>query len=95
MTKRTELAFDHGMLTRASTDKPSELLGFVQIPVDVATTIIGIPAELLKIRVDQKTQERQFIQNDADIRRAQADELEAMIRIMNASKGIQEAKPAR
>lgn len=87
VTKRTELAFDHGMLTRVSTDKPSELLGFVSIPVDVAKTIIGIPAELLKIRVDQKTQERSIVQNDADIRKAQADELDAVARILSAQKG--------
>ena len=46
------------MLTQVTTDKPSELLAFVKIPVDMATTIVGIPAELLKIRVDQHTTEQ-------------------------------------
>jgi hypothetical protein len=43
--------FEEGLLTSVHSDKPSEILGFLEIPIRVAKAIVGIPGELLQFRV--------------------------------------------
>jgi hypothetical protein len=91
VTKQTDLKFDRGMLVQATTNKPSELLGFVKIPVDVATTIVGIPAELLKIRIEENSRHQQLIKGQTDVATQEVERLKAMTEAMKAGAAFREA----
>ena len=73
--------FDRGLLTSMTSTKPSEVLGFLKIPIEVAKTIVSIPAELLSFRVTH-------YENTS---RAAAAEREALEAINELSKAQQEA----
>ena len=88
--KDTQLHFDQGMLTQVSTNKPSELVGFVTIPVDVATTIVGIPAELLKFRIERTDLRRQISVNERDQVRAESERIDSLTKLMEAMKQYEE-----
>jgi len=92
VTKKTSLEFDHGMLTRATTNKPSELLAFVKIPVDVATTILGIPSELLKIRIEQNNRQQELIQSRTSVANSEVEQLKAMTELLNATSAANAAQ---
>lgn len=92
VTKKTYLEFDHGMLTRATTNKPSELLAFVKIPVDVATTILGIPSELLKIRIEQNNKQSELIKSQTSVANDEVEQLKAMTELLNATTAAKEAQ---
>lgn len=51
------LTFSQGLLTKFEIDKPSEALGFIQIPIDVAKAIVDIPGQLLQMKVQSTTNE--------------------------------------
>lgn len=53
VTKKLSLTFTNGMLTKADLDNKSEVLAFVQIPIDVAKAIVGIPSALFSFQVKQ------------------------------------------
>jgi hypothetical protein len=50
-TRDTDLVFNQGVLTDVSIDKKSELVGFVRIPLAVAKAVVGVPAQILQIRI--------------------------------------------
>lgn len=45
------VTFDRGLLTSMTSDKPSEVIGFLEIPINVAKAIVSIPAELLQFKI--------------------------------------------
>lgn len=47
----THMTFDRGLLATMRSDKPSEIVGFLSIPIDIAKAIVSIPAELFQVRV--------------------------------------------
>lgn len=80
--KRTNiLELKNGVLTKVQSTKPSEVLGCLQIPVDVAKAIVSIPAELIKVKVEQSNQ-------DAALARAQASALTAQVELMKAQAAL-------
>ena len=82
----TSLAFERGMLTEVKTDKPSELVGFFKIPVDVASAILAIPAELLTVRINRVNQQKDAataIQANAN---AQKAAIESQIALLEAAR---------
>lgn len=85
VTSRTELVFEEGMLTSVSTEKPSELLGFVKIPLDAASAILAIPADLLTVRIKEIGD-----QASIDERRAAAEKarLEQQIQLLDAMRRL-------
>ena len=95
VTSETSMTFDRGMLTSVTTDKPSELLGFVRIPVDVASTILAIPSELLTIRIQQKTQEQEFAAAESALATSQSDLLKAELELLEAMEKYQKAKAGK
>jgi hypothetical protein len=68
-TSGTRLEFDKGSLTRACVEKTSELNGFISIPVELARTIIGLPANLVSFRYDlvSKTNELSRAEAENDV----------------------------
>jgi hypothetical protein len=45
--------FDHGTLVTACVSKGSELLGFSDIPLQIAKSIVALPAAMVSVRIDQ------------------------------------------
>lgn len=86
VTSHTLLDFESGMLVKVEVDKPSELLGFVRIPVDAASAILAIPAELLTIRINRTNQ----ISNLDSARSAQMEaeqrRLETQLQLLEAAR---------
>ena len=51
VTSKFKVTFAEGLLTEMSSDKPSEILGFMSIPLDIARAIVSVPGELLQVKV--------------------------------------------
>lgn len=88
VTSKTELFFDRGMLTKVTTDKPSELLGFVKIPVDALSTILAIPAELLTFRVKKIEDTTKITAAQAAQADAEREALKAQLELLAARKSV-------
>ena len=69
--KDTQLTFESGMLTKVDINKPSEALGFIQIPIDIAKAIVGIPSALLDFKINVTQKETSLLQQQAAIIEAQ------------------------
>lgn len=59
--KDFKLAFTNGMLTSVSLNNPSEVLGFVQIPITVAKAIVSIPSAMLQFKTTQITADNNLL----------------------------------
>lgn len=53
---KVEHTFKDGMPVELSIDKPSELVAFSSLPLDLAKAVISVPASLIKVRVDYDSQ---------------------------------------
>ncbi|MCP4038474.1 MAG: hypothetical protein GY733_16150, partial [bacterium] len=51
VTSKFSVDFTNGLLTKMTSTKPSEILGFMSIPIDIARAIVSIPGELLQVKV--------------------------------------------
>ena len=79
--KDTKITFIDGVLTKYEVNKPSQALGFIQIPIDIAKVIASIPSAMLQFKIDQTTK-----QTNLDV--AQREALEAQ-----AALAAERAKP--
>jgi hypothetical protein len=50
--KITTVGFNQGLLAQLEINKPSEALGFVEIPLAIAKAIVALPGELIKLKID-------------------------------------------
>ena len=55
--RKTTIKFDNGVLYDVRIRKDSELAGFVEIPLQIARSIVAIPGNIVKVRIDN-TQSR-------------------------------------
>jgi len=86
-----KINFDNGMLKDISYDKPSQIEGFVQIPVDLSKQALAIPNDLLTIRYANVTNQTTTLGDQTALLKAQAD----LIAAQQALKTAQEnAKPS-
>lgn len=60
--KEQNLTFADGMLLENKITKPSEVEGFVSIPIDIAKAIVSIPAELIQFRINNTKKENELAQ---------------------------------
>ncbi|MGH7887517.1 MAG: hypothetical protein ACREPG_06605, partial [Candidatus Binatia bacterium] len=60
--KVTTVTFDNGVLTEFTITKPSEALGFISIPVDLAKAIVSIPGEVLSVKVKREQDTTALVQ---------------------------------
>ena len=65
--KVTELDFENGVLTQVKIDKPSELLGALDIPLAAARAILSIPAELVQFKIDTAKDQSELIKAQKDL----------------------------
>ncbi|MBT8233091.1 MAG: hypothetical protein KJN84_10715 [Bacteroidia bacterium] len=54
--KSNNLVLTNGLITSNEIKKPSELVGFISIPIDIAKAIVSIPAQLLTFTINRTTQ---------------------------------------
>ena len=86
--KVTNLTFDKGVLTEVHIEKPSEVLGFMDIPVSITKAIASIPAELVQIKINYSNKEK-------DLANARRAELEAKKALLDYQKKEQEEREKR
>lgn len=76
--RETTLMFNTGVLTSTEVKKPSEVLGLVKIPLEIATAIVGIPQQLLQFRIDYSSKQTSLLQNQKKLIEAQQNLLDAI-----------------
>jgi len=85
--KEFKLAFTNGMLTSVSLNNPSEVLGFVQIPITVAKAIVSIPSAMFQFKTTQITA-------DNNLLAAQQKNLDLQRQIIETQQKLLEAQAA-
>jgi hypothetical protein len=84
----TSVRFDRGMLTEVESDKPSEMLAFVKIPIDAASAILAIPAELLTVRIKKTEQKTDLAAQQQAKTDAERQKLESQIELLDAARKL-------
>lgn len=72
-----------------TTDKPSELLGFVRIPVDAASAILAIPADLLTIRIKETQLKSDLAANQKAQTESERQRIQSQIDLLDAARKLQ------
>lgn len=62
----SDVTFSDGMVTAWSTDRPSEALEVVRLPLKVLTAVIEVPAQLLSLKVDYSTKDQAMVDAQAN-----------------------------
>lgn len=78
--KVTNITFEDGILKEVHLEKPSEALGFMDIPVGIAKAISSVPGELLQLKVD-------YVKQDTALLQEQKNALDAAKALSDAKKG--------
>ena len=77
--KKTVTAdFTNGMLTKLVLDKPSEALAVANIPFNILTKIIALPSELIQLKIDTSTNEKDLLEAQKALIEAQQSLIEAV-----------------
>jgi hypothetical protein len=79
--RTTTLMFDNGVLRDIAIEKPSEVLGFVEIPLRVVQAVIAIPAQIVKVRI-------KAVNNEQAIADAQAGLIQNQAALANLRSGL-------
>jgi len=70
--KITTLAISNGVLQGMHIEKPSEVLGFSQIPLNISQQLASLPQNLLSVKVNYLTGQNNLLTQQADLLKAQA-----------------------
>ena len=84
--KVTELDFENGVLTQVKIDKPSELLGALDIPLAAARAILSIPAELIQLKIDTTKSQSELVKAQKDLIEANEALLELQKQLSKSSQ---------
>lgn len=57
-----DVTFENGMLTSWNSNRPSEVLEIVRLPVKILKSIVSVPGELIKLRIDLSDKEKGLAQ---------------------------------
>lgn len=60
--KVTEIDFENGSISKFSINKPSQSLELASIPVDILKSIIAIPTELIQLKIDLSSKNKDLIE---------------------------------
>ncbi len=85
VTTTQNIAFKEGMPTSYSYQSPSELLAFLGIPVNIAKTIVSVPAQILQARINYDTQASAQLN-------AQVEYLKAQLAALQAKRALDAAR---
>ncbi|WP_092869313.1 hypothetical protein [Hyphomicrobium facile] len=77
--RKTTVMFDQGALTNVCVFKTSELVQFVDVPLEIAKSMVALPANIIQVQIDQTAGQRNLLaaQNQlmqAEVRRLQAEQ---------------------
>jgi hypothetical protein len=86
--KTVTLSIQDGMLTGTKVDKPSEFLAAISLPVDIAKAIVAIPADLLKIRVEE-------VKAQSGLTEAEANLLKQQLELIKQQNALEAAQATR
>ena len=53
-----DVVFDNGMLVSWNASRPSEILEVVRLPVKILKSVVSVPAEIIKLRIDLSDQQK-------------------------------------
>jgi hypothetical protein len=71
----TNATFDDGILTEVHIEKPSEALAFMEIPLAIAKAVTSVPTELLQLKIDYSSKEKDL----AEAEKARLDAMRSLI----------------
>jgi hypothetical protein len=86
--KTTSLTITDGILQGIHIEKPSEIAGFVKIPLDISQKIADLPKGLLTARVEYVTAENNLISQQASLLAAQAKLIKAQQDLKAAEEAV-------
>lgn len=78
---KTEVEFENGMLTKVSLDKPSEAVGFMEIPIDIAKSIVSIPSALFDFKIKS-------MNDDQRLNAAQMNLIDSQMRLLEKQQEL-------
>ncbi len=81
VTSKHDVTFENGMLTSKSSNRPSEALGLVSIPLDVAKGVVGVLTEFIQLKIN-------YVSNNETL----ATKEKALIEALQALKEVSEKK---
>lgn len=76
--KTLTVDFTNGMLSKLTVNKPSEALAVANIPFNVISKIIALPSELIQLKIDTTTKEKDLLEAQKNLLDAQKSLIEAM-----------------
>jgi len=65
------LSFTNGVLTKIDLTRPSEILAFAKIPVELVKAIAGLPMDLINFKVENVTANTNYLQAEINAIKAQ------------------------
>ncbi len=86
--------FENGMLKSSKITRPSEAVGFVSIPVELAKSIVAIPSELFKFRVETTKSEAGVLEAQQKLLEAERQPLETQEGLWQALEEAREREAA-
>lgn len=96
-SRKTTLTFVMGSLQDITIAKTSELAGAVEIPLQIASSIAALPAQIVQVKIDQTTRRQSLIAAQDKLilaqRQLESDRLALQDRIKPADLPAQEAAP--
>jgi len=87
VSKTVKMTVSDGVLTGIDVDKPSELLAAITIPVEVLKVIASIPGELLTIKVNQISNEKNLSSAQVEMLKLQIDLIKQKQALLDAQAG--------
>lgn len=87
ITKKTDLTIVNGMLTKIDINKPSSLVGVLNVPLEIIKLVLSAPKDLLTFRFEK-------IQAQGTLTQAQSTQLKNEIDRLNNEKALREALDA-
>lgn len=61
-----EMTISNGIINSNKITRPSPINGFVQIPINIAKAVVSIPAQLIQIRINNNTNEKNLLKSEKE-----------------------------
>jgi hypothetical protein len=74
--RRTSLLFNQGALTNICVAKTSEIKGFIDVPLEVAKSIVAIPANIVQVRIDNTNGRKSLLAAENALLKAQIKQMQ-------------------
>ena len=86
-SRETHLIFDAGVLRDVQIKKPSEVVGFVEIPLVLAQSIVALPAQIVQVRIDQTNNRLKLIEAQNELLKTKTENLKLRETLPTGSAG--------